>query len=66
MCLISPQMERGDYKLSIFARLRQEAKKGEEGTSLLVQRLRLGASTAGDVGSIPDRGTKVLHALWSD
>ena len=33
MCLIFPQMERGDYKLTIFPRLRQEAKKGEERTS---------------------------------
>ena len=27
--------------------------------------LRLCTSTAGDVGSIPDRGTRIPHALWS-
>ena len=34
------------------------------GTSLVVQSLRLRASTAGGTGSIPGRGTKVLHAAW--
>ena len=32
------------------------------GTSLAVQWLRLHASTAGDTGSIPGQGTKILHA----
>ena len=32
------------------------------GTSLVVQWLRLHASTAGDTGSIPGGGTKILHA----
>ena len=32
------------------------------GTSLAVQWLRLHASTAGGVGSIPGRGTKMPHA----
>ena len=32
------------------------------GTSLAVQRLRLQASNAGGRDSIPDRGTKILHA----
>ena len=31
-------------------------------TSLAVQRLRLPASNAGGVGSIPGRGTKIPHA----
>ena len=31
-------------------------------TSLAVQWLRLRASIAGDVGSIPGQGTKILHA----
>ena len=31
------------------------------GSSLVVQRLGLGASTAGDMGSIPGRGTKILQ-----
>ena len=39
------------------------SKKSYEGTSLAVQWLRLHASTAGDVGSIPDRGTKIPHAV---
>ena len=33
------------------------------GTSLVVQWLRLGASNARDVGWIPDRGTKIPHAV---
>ena len=32
------------------------------GTSLAVQWLRLNAPTAGDMGSIPGRGTKIPHA----
>ena len=32
------------------------------GTSLVVQWLRLHASTAGDAGSIHVKGTKILHA----
>ena len=34
------------------------------GTSLVVQWLRLHASTAGGAGSIPGWGTKIPHALW--
>lgn len=33
------------------------------GTSLAVQRFRFRASKAGDAGSIPSRGTKILHAV---
>ena len=33
------------------------------GTSLVVQRLGLHASTAGDTGSIPDWRTKILHTV---
>ena len=36
--------------------------KGLSWTSLAVQWLRLPASTAGGTGSIPGRGTKILHA----
>ena len=36
--------------------------KKEEGTSPVVQWLRLHASTAGDMGLIPGRGTKIPHA----
>ena len=38
-------------------------KNGGKGTSLVVQLLRLHASTAGDVGSIPGQGTKIPHAM---
>ena len=34
------------------------------GTSLVVQWLGLCASTAGDMGSIPGRGTKIPQAMW--
>ena len=34
------------------------------GTSLVVQWLRLCTSTAGGMGSIPGRGTKIPHATW--
>ena len=37
-------------------------KKLLRGTSLAVQWLGLHASTAGGSGSIPGRGTKILHA----
>ena len=33
------------------------------GTSLAVQWLRLHTATAGGTGSIPDWGTKILHAI---
>ena len=36
----------------------------KNGTSLAVQWLRLGASTAGGVGLIPGRGTKIPHVAW--
>ena len=34
------------------------------GTSLVVQWLRLHASSAGGAGSIPGWGTKIPHAVW--
>ena len=37
---------------------------GWGGTSLAIQWLRLCASTAGGEGSIPGRGTKILHVMW--
>ena len=42
----------------------KSSKAGAWGTSLLVQGLRLCASTAGGEGLIPGLGTKFLHALW--
>ena len=39
-----------------------DSKRSLGGTSLAVQWLRLGASTAGGMGSIPGWGTKILHA----
>ena len=36
------------------------------GTSLVVQWLRLQASTAGGTGSIPGQGTNISHAMWCD
>ena len=36
------------------------------GTSLAVQWLRLHTPSAGGTGSIPDQGTKILHAARRD
>ena len=38
--------------------------KGHAGTSLVVQWLRLRASSAGDTSSVPGQGTKTEHTLW--
>ena len=35
-----------------------------DGTSLVVQWLRLCSSTSGGLGSIPGEGTKISHATW--
>ena len=45
-------------------RCRHELKVSSPGTSPAVQWLRLHASTAGGVGSIPGQGTKIPHAVW--
>ena len=42
----------------------QKVKIKNRGTSPVVQWLKLHASIAGDVGSIPGPGTKILHAKW--
>ena len=42
-----------------------DSKNPTAGTSLVVQWLRLCASTAGGVGSIPGRGTKTPHDAGS-
>ena len=47
----------------ISARLLGLKEKDDHGTSLVVQWLRLHASTAGDTGSIPGQGTKILHYM---
>ena len=47
----------------ISARLLGLKQKDDHGTSLVVQGLRLCASTAGDTGSIPGQGTKILHYM---
>ena len=36
----------------------------ERGSFLVVQWLRLCASTAGDMGWIPGQGAKISHAMW--
>ena len=38
--------------------------KRTSGTSLVVQWLRLPASTVGDAGSVPDVGSKILHVTY--
>ena len=38
----------------------------KRGTSLVVQLLRLCASTAGGTGLIPGLGAKIPHALWAE
>ena len=37
-----------------------------DGTSLVVQWLRLCSSTSGGLSSIPSHGTKISHATWHD
>ena len=34
------------------------------GTSLVIHWLRLHATNAGGMGSIPDQGSKIPHAVW--
>ena len=41
-----------------------EIERSTPGTTLVVQWLRLHASTAGYMGLIPDLRTKILHAAW--
>ena len=41
-----------------------DKKKRASGVSQVVQWLRLHASTAGGMGSIPGLGTKIPHAAW--
>ena len=41
-----------------------DSKNEKAGTSLVVQWLRLHASTVGGTGQIPGQGTKLLYAMW--
>ena len=41
------------------------SKNQEVQTSLVVKWLRLLASTAGGLGSIPGQGTKISHMVWT-
>ena len=62
-------MEHGNQPASITAYFESLEKlltrkiKQEEGTSLVVQWLRLCASNVGDTGSIPGQGTKISSAM---
>ena len=49
-------------KLTQYCKSTILQKKIKTGTSVAVQWLRLCASTAGGMGSIPGRGTKIPHA----
>ena len=49
-------------EIPTHATIRMNLKDTMLGSSLVVQWLRLLASTAGSVGSIPGRGTKIPHA----
>ena len=51
--------------MSFFIEVEQKILKFVcRGTSLVIQWLRLCASTAGGAGSIPGQGTDILHAAW--
>ena len=49
---------------AVWPKIKKKKKKGvtDVGTFLVVQWLRLPASTSGGVGLIPSRGTKIPHA----
>ena len=53
-----------DILLAYTSRKRQQrlSREKNEGASLLVQWLRLHATSAGGTGSIPGQGTKIPHA----
>ena len=60
---LSPRRDPPPVITQISARLLGLKEKDDHGTSLVVQWLRLHASTAGDMGSIPGQGTKILHYM---
>ena len=61
-----PSMETGLGEGKVRVKQRQNVRDGHSGISLVVQQLRLHASNAGDMGSIPDQGTKIPHATHCD
>ena len=60
---LEPNIDPPPVITQISARLLGLKEKDDHGTSLVVQWLRLHASTAGDMGSIPGQGTKILHYM---
>ena len=58
---------KGILVVEMSSRLKKDMSKIQrgQGTSLVVQWLRLCATTAGGMGSIPDWETKILHATQS-
>ena len=58
---VSPPLAGGFLTTAPPGKSKEEFLKEGRGTSLAVQWLRLRASTAGGVGSIPGRGTKIPH-----
>ena len=62
--LPKPQDSLGSVDGNFVVGLKWDHKGLFTGTSLAVQWL-LCASTAGDIGSIPSQGTKILHAALS-
>ena len=61
--LVTFVKEHSEPRFSVFILLIVLAGKKMHETSLMVQWLRLGTSTAGSVGSISGWGTKIPHAL---
>ena len=62
MVRISPQADRGIRNAAIMETLSCPFLKASQGTSLVVQWLRLYTSNVGGTGSIPGQGTMIPHA----
>ena len=58
-----PELRTTTIECKLYLEKVFEGKESGLGTSLAVQWLGLRASTAGDVGSIPGRGTKIPQAV---
>ena len=67
-CKIGPlegcMVRKMSFKVTLYSSILKRYLESNGGTSLVVKWLRLRASTAGDSGSIPVRGTKIPHATW--